>query len=145
MNRRGFLWSSALSLLSSGAEPSTAGGSLESYGAAMYRVVTTADNIDAVFVSRDARTGDLEVGLLNSDTTPQDDREVRVPCSHDDPGFHVEGNVPYETTLWPSIKQGCELMISLSSRARVMIIAHRDRAKEIVLTATTSRDGVWNA
>jgi len=103
-----------------------------------YRLVEQVDRVNHVLVERrPAPDGRWEFTLVDWQTTPEGDRDVLIASTHQDSGFHVQGDISHKTSLWVQSKGGASLMITFESIAKVRVFRHVDRGEEVVLEATS--------
>lgn len=101
-----------------------------------YRLSQHIETVDEIFVERQPGPhAQWVLRFTDWGTTPEGDREVILLCPQRDPGFHVEGEVRHETSLWAPSNATTFLMITFESTADVRIFRHTDRGKDVVVNA----------
>jgi hypothetical protein len=133
MNRRKFLAVAGSALARPFPQPDGGGFDRNSPN---YRLVRQVSRVDQIFAERNpSPDGRWTLSFSNFQTTPEGDQDIVIPCTHGEPGFHVQG-VQHETTLWVPSKHAAVLMITFESTANVTVFRHVNRSQEIVVDSS---------
>jgi hypothetical protein len=135
LDRRSFLSITACGIIRTpSAYPPDDHASEEHWKKLGYYVAQILRPVNQIYVQRGDRGDGLRVEFVDYERMPDGDIHIIVPCVSAELGLFVVGSVAYELSLWLQQRTSAvEALITLEIPATVILFAHRERGRDIVV------------